>query len=84
MAISSFVTITAIVGYYVISPFFLSEEQAAILAQFNSIIITQIAFFSSLIMLYVGAATYEDAKNKPDFETIVQDQLEEAIDHGNE
>lgn len=64
MAISSFVSIIGMVGYYVTSPLFMTTEQVGDLAEFNSIIITLIGFFSSVIMLYIGAATYDDSGDK--------------------
>jgi len=44
-----------------LTPFILTMHQTAILNEFNSIIIALIGFNSSIVMLYLGAATYADA-----------------------
>lgn len=60
ISISAFVYTLLIGIFYSIIPLFLSNEQIQSLQQFNSIIIALIGFNSSIVMLYLGAATYAD------------------------
>ena len=55
-------TFTLVVGlFYMLAPFILNFEQTTVLKEFNSIIIALIGFNSSIVMLYLGAATYSDS-----------------------
>jgi len=63
-AISSFVQLVSMTMFYLVAPFFMSVEQATIFSNFNAIIITLIGFFTGLVMLYMGAVTYNEAKKQ--------------------
>jgi hypothetical protein len=63
LAISSFAQLVTLTFFYIISPFFMVPEQATTFSEFNSIIVTLIGFHSTIVMLYVGAATYSDNVN---------------------
>lgn len=59
-AIFSFIQLTAMTLFYLIAPFHMTVQQAEIFAEFNSIIITLIGFYTGIVMLYVGAVTYSE------------------------
>lgn len=61
ISITAFVYTLFIGIFYLISPYILNIEQIQSLQQFNSIIIALIGFNSSIVMLYLGAATYADS-----------------------
>ena len=61
LAMSSFFIVLIISVYYLLSPFFISPEQAAVLRDFNSIILALIGIFISVVLAYIGATTYSDA-----------------------
>jgi len=60
IAIWSFVSNIVIAAFYMIAPIVITSDQAQILSQFNSIVIAIVGLFSSICMVYIGAATYAD------------------------
>ena len=60
LALTSFSITLAICVYYLMSPFFLTPEQAAVLRDFNSIVLTLVGTFISVVLAYIGAVTYTD------------------------
>jgi len=60
-AISSFVMVVLLTLFYISGPFVMDPEQAKTFSEFNSIVITLIGFFSSIVMLYMGAVTYSES-----------------------
>lgn len=62
IAISAFCLVVFIAIFYMFVPlaFGLSLETVGILSEFNPIIISVIGLCSSIVMLYIGAATYSD------------------------
>jgi predicted ABC-type exoprotein transport system permease subunit len=63
-AISSFVQLVLLTLFYIIAPFCMTADQAQTFAEFNSIIITLIGFHTGLVMLYMGAVTYNESISK--------------------
>lgn len=64
MAISAFACNVVLVAFYLIAPLFVSVDQATAMSEFNGIVIAIIGFFSSIDMVYIGAATYADKASK--------------------
>lgn len=60
LALTSFMLTLMICVYYLLSPFFLTVEQATILRDFNSIVLTLVGTFISVVLAYIGAVTYSD------------------------
>lgn len=60
LALTSFFLTAAICFYYLLSPFFLNPAQAAVLKDFNSILLTLVGTFISVVLAYIGAVTYTD------------------------
>lgn len=60
LAISSFCLTILICFYYLLSPFFLDTAQATVLKDFNSILLTLVGTFISVVLAYIGAVTYSD------------------------
>ena len=60
LALASFVFTVLICFYYLLSPFFLDTAQAAVLKDFNSILLTLVGTFISVVLAYIGAVTYTD------------------------
>lgn len=63
-AVSSFAQLAVLTLFYIVAPFFMDQIQASVFSEFNSIIITMIGFHTSLVMLYMGAVTYNESKFK--------------------
>lgn len=61
LAIAAFVVVVVIAAFYMIAPTILPTPSITNLKEFNSITITVIGFCSSIVMLYIGAATYSDS-----------------------
>jgi polyferredoxin len=59
-AVISFVHLLMLTLFYLIAPFHLTPEESKVFADFNSIMMTLIGFFSGIVMLYMGAVTYAD------------------------
>lgn len=60
ITITSFIIICIVTIFILVSPFIMSSDQAQILSEFNSILVTLIGFNSSVVMFYIGASTYDD------------------------
>lgn len=60
LAILSFCLTVLICFYYLLSPFFLDTAQAAVLKDFNSVLLTLVGTFISVVLAYIGAVTYSD------------------------
>ena len=65
ITISCVITNTTIILFYMLSAFFLDPSQAEVLQQFNSIAITIIGGNFSIILGYLGLATYDDVIKRP-------------------
>ena len=63
LAISSFYITAVICVYYLASPFFLVDNQAKMLADFNAVILTLVGTFISVVLVYIGATTYIESHN---------------------
>lgn len=61
-AVTSFSQLVILTLFYITAPFFMNELQSQNFQNFNAIIITLIGFYTGLVMLYMGAVTYEQAK----------------------
>lgn len=62
IAVSAFILVVFIAMFYMISPIYLPVEAIVKLREFNSIIISIVGLCSSIVLLYIGAATYSDAQ----------------------
>lgn len=63
-AISSFIQLVVLTFFYIIGPFFMDVAQAKTFSEFNSVVITLIGFHTGLVMLYMGAVTYNESVTK--------------------
>lgn len=61
ITISAFLLVVFITVFFTIGILLVSPEEIKALKDFNSIIITVIGFCSSIVMLFIGAATYSDS-----------------------
>lgn len=62
MAVTSFFSLLVILLMYYCTPLIYSTEQAAILEQFNPIIITIVSALVGIILTYYGTVAYSDGK----------------------
>lgn len=62
ITIVSFVFLILISVFYLIAPFLLDPKQANVATDFNSIMITLIGFFTTIVVTYFGTATAADIK----------------------
>lgn len=59
-AIFAFIQLAVLTGFYCLAPFFMNAGDSQKFSDFTPIIITLIGFFSTIVMLYIGAETYSE------------------------
>lgn len=62
IAITSFLLLIVSLVFYFATPKLFSADEAKILAEFNSIVITIISAFVGIILTYYGTVAYTDGK----------------------
>ena len=64
IALTAFIQINVLTLFFLVVPIFVSGDTAEVMSQFNPIIISLISLFSAIVMVYMGAASWDDVRNR--------------------